>query len=92
RVERHIDHDINRAGPAPGLGAQWSARWTGELVPPGPGAYRLVLDVPACWKYCKSHDAARLWIDGKQVATGEIQKGRIEVAFDSDGRAVPFKL
>ncbi|WP_426257988.1 glycoside hydrolase family 3 C-terminal domain-containing protein [Sphingomonas sp. DC1600-2] len=92
RVERHIDHDINRAVPAPGLGAQWSARWTGELAPPGPGGYRLVLDVPACWKYCKSHDAARLWIDGKQVATGEIQKGRIEVAFDSDGRAVPFKL
>lgn len=92
RRERHIDHDLNRAVPAPGLGPQWSARWNGELVPPGPGAYRLVIDAPACWKYCKAHDAARLWIDGKQVATGEIQKGRIEVAFDSDGHAVPFKL
>ncbi|MDN4631640.1 glycoside hydrolase family 3 C-terminal domain-containing protein [Sphingomonas sp. PsM26] len=92
RRERHIDHDTNRAVPAPGLGAQWSARWTGELVPPGPGNYRLIVDAPACWKYCKSHDAARLWIDGKPLSQGEIKKGRIDVPFMSDGRPVPFKL
>ncbi|WP_242182761.1 glycoside hydrolase family 3 C-terminal domain-containing protein [Sphingomonas sp. CARO-RG-8B-R24-01] len=92
RLERTIDHDTNRAPPAPGLGAQWSARWTGALVPPGAGSYRLVIDAPACWKYCKSHDAARLWIDGKPLAEGEIKKGQIDVPFTSDGRAVSFQL
>ncbi|QBM76010.1 glycoside hydrolase family 3 protein [Sphingomonas sp. AAP5] len=92
RHERRIDLDFNRAAPVAGLGATWSARWSGELVPPGPGAYRLVVDVPACWKYCKAHDAVRLWIDGRPLATGAVAKGRIEIPLTSDGRALSFKL
>ncbi len=92
RQERRIDLDLNRAAPVAGLGATWSARWSGELVPPGPGVYRLVVDVPACWKYCRSHDAVRLWIDGRPLSSGAVAKGRIEIPLTSDGRALPFKL
>ncbi|SEN12309.1 beta-glucosidase [Sphingomonas gellani] len=92
RRERRVDSDHNRAAPVAGLGEQWRVRWTGELVPPGPGSYRLFVDVPACWKYCKNHDAVRMWLDGSPVAAGEVAKGRVEVRFDSDGRAVPIRL
>jgi beta-glucosidase len=92
RQERRVDLDINRAAPVAGLGAQWSARWSGTFVPPGAGAYRLAVDVPACWKYCKSHDTVRLWIDGRPVSAGEVVKGRVDVPYISDGRPVAFRL
>ncbi|KQN20598.1 glycoside hydrolase family 3 [Sphingomonas sp. Leaf33] len=94
RPERRIDHDFNRAAPLPGLPAEgpFAVRWTGQFVPPAPGTYALAIDVPACWKYCKSHDAVRLWIDGKPLADGEVKKGRVEVTVQSDGRPVPFRL
>ncbi|WP_294392248.1 glycoside hydrolase family 3 C-terminal domain-containing protein [uncultured Sphingomonas sp.] len=92
RRERRIDIDHNRAAPLSGLGEQWRVRWTGKLVPPGLGGYRLAVDVPACWKYCKSHDAVRMWLDGKPVAAGEVANGRVEIPFDSDGRPVPIRL
>ncbi|WP_420136904.1 glycoside hydrolase family 3 C-terminal domain-containing protein [Sphingomonas sp.] len=92
RRERRIDVDHNRASPIPGLGARWGVRWQGTLVPPGPGPYRLILDAPACWKDCTTHDVARLWLGGKQRAAGSFNKGRMEIAWDSDGRPLPFRL
>lgn len=39
RQDRRIDLDVNRAPPAPGLPATgYTARWTGEFVPPRPAA------------------------------------------------------
>ncbi len=65
RQDARVDFDYNRAAPFPALeGKPFSVRWTGMLVPPGPGAYRLMVDVPACWKDCPVHDRTRLWIDG----------------------------
>ncbi len=93
RAERRIDLDINRAVPVPQIrGDRFSARWTANFAPPGPGTYRLVVDVPACWKYCKSHDAVRLWIGDKPLAAGEVAKGRVEVDYVSDGGPVPLRL
>jgi beta-glucosidase len=93
RQDRRIDLDYNRAAPLPQLSPEgFAVRWTGQLVPPGPGQYRLAIDAPACWKYCKSHDAVRLWVDGKPLTAGEIAKGRVEVPFTSDGRAVDIRL
>jgi beta-glucosidase len=91
RRETRIDADYNRASPA-GLGASFGVRWSGQLVPPGAGDYRLAVDVPACWKACTRHDAVRLWIDGKPLLAGEVKGGRVELPFASDGRAVAFRL
>ncbi|MBJ6121668.1 glycoside hydrolase family 3 C-terminal domain-containing protein [Sphingomonas mollis] len=92
RQERRIDVDHNRASPLSQLGTQFGVRWSGEFVPPGPGDYRLVVDVPACWKNCTRHDAVRVSIDGKPLADGDVKRGRIEIPYTSDGRAVPFAL
>nr|WP_231621716.1 glycoside hydrolase family 3 C-terminal domain-containing protein [Sphingomonas sp. 37zxx] len=92
RQDRRIDFDFNRAAPLPSLtpGA-FSARWTGEFVPPGPGRYRLIVEVPRCWANCTSHDSVRLWIDGKQVHSGELPSGRVETDVDGQ-RPVAIRL
>ena len=92
RRDRRIDFDFNRAVPFPALtSGAFSARWTGELVPPGPGEYRLMVEVPRCWSNCTVHDAVRLWIDGVQRHDGELANGRIELAV-SGGRPLPIRL
>ncbi|MBB6503893.1 beta-glucosidase [Sphingomonas endophytica] len=93
RAERHIDLDLTRVPPAPGLPVQgYVARWTGTLTPPGPGAYRLMLDQAQCWKDCKTHDTATLSVGGRVLHDGAIAKGRVEIAWESDGRPQPFDL
>ena len=93
RAERHIDLDLTRVSPAPGLPVQgYVVRWTGTLTPPGPGAYRLMLDQAQCWKDCKTHDTATLSVGGRVLHDGAIGKGRVEIAWDSDGRPQPFDL
>ncbi|VXD04014.1 glycoside hydrolase family 3 C-terminal domain-containing protein [Sphingomonas sp. 8AM] len=93
RAERHIDLDLTRVSPAPGLPVQgYVARWTGTLTPPGPGAYRLVLDQAQCWKDCRTHDTATLSVGGRVLHDGAIAKGRVEIAWDSDGQPQPFDL
>ena len=59
RVEGAINLNLNRAdSPAPGLPSQgYSVRWTGELVPPVDGDYRLGADA----------DGSRLYLDGKKI-------------------------
>ncbi|WP_394646497.1 glycoside hydrolase family 3 C-terminal domain-containing protein [uncultured Sphingomonas sp.] len=93
RAERHIDLDLTRVPPAPGLPVQgYVARWTGTLTPPGPGAYRLVLDQAQCWKDCRTHDTATLSVGGRVLHDGALPKGRVEIAWDSDGTPQPFDL
>ncbi|MEH3105279.1 MAG: glycoside hydrolase family 3 C-terminal domain-containing protein [Sphingomonas phyllosphaerae] len=93
RAERHIDLDLTRVPAAAGLPVQgYVARWTGTLTPPGPGAYRLVLDQAQCWKDCKTHDTATLSVGGRVLHQGAIARGRVEIAWDSDGQPQPFDL
>jgi len=57
--------------PVEELGTDYSVRWSGFLSPPGPGRYRLRVNIDRCFD-CKVHDGYRLWVDGK-------------VALDDDG-------
>jgi len=67
RTDRVVNFDWDRAAPAPGLDpARYGVRWTGALVPPGPGQYALVVGVARCFD-CKGHDPVRLWVDDKLV-------------------------
>ncbi|NKJ40885.1 glycoside hydrolase family 3 C-terminal domain-containing protein [Novosphingobium sp. SG720] len=92
RQDRRIDFNFTRAAPA-GLDPQrFSARWTGTLVPPGPGAWRLAIDAPQCWKDCHRHDDVALSLGGKQLHAGPLGNARVEFALDSDGTPQPIRL
>jgi beta-glucosidase len=59
RVDPVVDFRWDLGGPAPGLpDDDFSARWTGKLVPPASGLYVLGL---------RSDDGSRLYLDGKLV-------------------------
>ena len=67
RIDRRIDFDWDHVAPAEQLdGAHYAVRWTGELVPPGPGDYTLAVHVDRCFD-CRGHDPVRLYMDGKQI-------------------------
>ena len=67
RTDRVIDFDWDRAAPATGLDAgHYAVRWSGELLPPGPGDYVLAVHVDRCFD-CDAHDAMRLFVDGKPL-------------------------
>ncbi|WP_404338287.1 glycoside hydrolase family 3 C-terminal domain-containing protein [Sphingomonas sp. MMS12-HWE2-04] len=92
RQDRRIDFNFTRVAPA-GLDPKgFAVRWSGELVPPGPGRTKLAIDIPACWKDCTTHNSVRLWIDGKPRHDGVLGKGRVEFPIDSDGRPHAFRL
>jgi len=67
RIDRTIDFDWDHIAPAEGLEAnRYSVRWSGELLPPGPGDYTLVVHVDRCFD-CRGHDPVRLYVDGNKV-------------------------
>jgi len=81
RTDRVIDFDWDRAAPAAGLDAgRYAVRWSGELLPPGPGDYVLAVHMDRCFDYT-AHDAVRLIVDGKPV-----------LADDGDGTHMQAKL
>ena len=59
RTDPNVDFNWNGASPQAGVPAtQWSARWTGTIVPPSTGTYTFSLT---------SDDGSRLFINGQQV-------------------------
>ncbi len=59
RRDPDINFEWNNVSPAPGVPAQnYSVRWTGELVPPVDGDYRLGIDTDG---------GSRLFLDGKKI-------------------------
>lgn len=72
RRDPQVDFDWDHVSPASEdsaaitSGEPYSVRWTGELKPPAPGAYRLRVRAERNWG-SKWNDAYRLWIDGKLV-------------------------
>jgi beta-glucosidase len=59
RRDPDINFEWNNVSPAPGVSAQnYSVRWTGELVPPVDGDYRLGIDTDG---------GSRLFLDGKKI-------------------------
>ena len=67
RTDRRIDFDWDHVAPIQGLHAdRYAVRWTGQLLPPGPGDYVLAVHVDRCFD-CAGHDPVRLFVDGKPV-------------------------
>jgi beta-glucosidase len=59
RTDPNVDFNWNGASPQPGVNStQWSAKWTGTIVPPATGTYTFSLT---------SDDGSRLFINGQQV-------------------------
>ena len=59
RVDPIVNFEWNNVSPGPGIPAQnYSMRWSGELVPPVDGDYRLGLDTDG---------GSRLFLDGKKI-------------------------
>ncbi len=93
RTDRVVNFDWDRAAPAPGLDpTRYGVRWTGALVPPGPGQYALVVGVARCFD-CKGHDPVRLWIDEKLVVDDDGSGKAVEVVLDfADARPRRIRL
>ena len=66
RVDRSVDFDWDHVTPAGLPKGRYAVRWTGAIVPPGPGDYTLAVHVERCFD-CAGHDAVRLFVDGKPV-------------------------
>jgi beta-glucosidase len=67
RADRVIDFDWDHVAPVDQVHADhYAVRWSGELVPPGPGDYTLAVHIDRCFD-CSGHDPVRLYIDGQQV-------------------------
>jgi N-acetyl-beta-hexosaminidase/beta-glucosidase-like glycosyl hydrolase len=66
RVDRTIDFDWDHVTPAGLPAGRYAVRWTGSLLPPGPGDYTLATHVERCFD-CAGHDPVRLYVDGKLV-------------------------
>lgn len=65
RIDRNINFNWDKAVPVAGLKRDdYSVRWTGSLVPPGPGDYQLGVRMNYCYS-CENAESFRLYIDGK---------------------------
>ncbi len=70
RVDPAIQFDWSAASPAPGIPKQaFAVRWTGSLIPPGPGDYTFAFQQPFCWP-CISEQTLKVYLDGKLVSSG----------------------
>lgn len=88
-----VDFDWNRTSPAQGVPSnRYGVRWTGTLLPEGPGDHVLRVDVPRCFD-CSGHDAVRLWIDGQPVVTDNGDNKSVEVRLNfADARPRSIRL
>lgn len=93
RVDRTIELDLQNAAPVPELASEfaerpYSIRWSGSIVPPAPGDYRLNIALERCWDCNDKHDAAQLFIDDRAVTLDD-QNSSATVRFDD---ATPRKI
>ena len=71
RTDAKVDMDTDHAPPAKDLDASgYAVRWSGQLLPPGPGDYTLSVRVDRCFD-CRGHDPVRLYLDGRLISTTE---------------------
>jgi beta-glucosidase len=89
-----VDLDLDRVGPANGIGAkEYAVRWSGYVRPPGAGEYVLRTTVERCWD-CTTHDAVKLYVDDKLVVDAKGTKGESDNAtvHFGDGEAHAIRL
>jgi beta-glucosidase len=71
RTDPSIQFDWSAASPAPGIPKQaFAVRWTGEIVPPGPGDYAFSFQQPFCWP-CTSVHTVKVYLDDKLVSSAD---------------------
>jgi beta-glucosidase len=93
RQDRVVGFNWDHVAPAPGVApTRYSVRWSGELLPPGPGDYTLAVRVARCFD-CSGHDPVRMYVDGALVVAGNAQDQRVAAGVhNADGRNVQAVL
>ncbi|MBN6152410.1 glycoside hydrolase family 3 C-terminal domain-containing protein [Xanthomonas sp. AmX2] len=93
RQDRTVSFNWDRVAPAKGVDRdRYSVRWTGELLPPGPGDYTLAVRVARCFD-CAGHDPVRLYVDDERVIAGNAEDKHVPSGVhNSDGRNVEAAL
>jgi beta-glucosidase len=93
RQDRVVSFNWDQVSPAPGVDRnRYSVRWTGELLPPGPGDYTLAVRVARCFA-CTDHDPVRLYVDDELVIAGNAEDERAAAgAANPDGRNVETQV
>jgi beta-glucosidase len=81
RRDSRIDFDFDHVSPAEDKvrstsTAAYSVRWTGSLIPPAAGAYRLRVAMDRCFD-CNGHDGYRLWMDDKILLENDGTKDKL---------------
>jgi len=67
RIDPQIQFDWNSASPAPDVPMKaFAVRWTGALVPPGPGNYTFSVPEPG-WNPSGGRETFRVYLDSKLV-------------------------
>jgi beta-glucosidase len=67
RSDRNINFNWDKTSPVAGLQRDnYSVRWTGDFVPPGPGDYQLGVRVNYCYS-CENAEKFRLYVDDKLI-------------------------
>lgn len=93
RQDRVVGFNWDHVAPTQDLSAErYSVRWSGELLPPGPGDYTLAVRVARCFD-CAGHDPVRLYVDDQLVIAGNAGDRRIAAGMhNADGRNVEATL
>jgi beta-glucosidase len=93
RQDRVVSFNWDQVAPAPGVNKdRYSVRWTGDLLPPGPGDYTLAVRVARCFD-CTGHDPVRLYVDDELVIAGNAEDKRVDAGVhNADGRNVEAQL
>ncbi|MBB4125813.1 beta-glucosidase [Xanthomonas translucens] len=93
RQDRVVSFNWDHVAPAKGVDKdRYAVRWSGELLPPGPGDYTLAVRVARCFD-CAGHDPVRLYIDDKLVVAGNAEDKHLPAGMhNADGRNVETVL
>ncbi|WP_454830837.1 glycoside hydrolase family 3 C-terminal domain-containing protein [Pseudoxanthomonas wuyuanensis] len=93
RQDRVVSFNWDQVAPAAGVDRdRYSVRWSGELLPPGPGDYTLAVRVARCFD-CSGHDPVRLYVDDQLVIAGNAEDRRVAAGVhNADGRNVEAQL
>ena len=89
RIDPTLNFDWNRVSPMPGVpNGKFSVRWSGQLVPPAAGEYRLsfrcmkrVAETSSMATVLKSPIRYRLYLDDKQVLDNHARDQDLKVTF-----------
>jgi beta-glucosidase len=75
RTDRLVNFNWDKVVPVPGLQRNnYSVRWTGTVIPPGPGDYRIGVRVNYCYA-CENTEAFNLYLDDKLLVKNGARTG-----------------